>query len=324
MQDIERLALIVKVAQLYYEYHQTQQKIASFLNLSRPTVSRLLKEGIQEGIIQINVVNPLEGFSVLETRLEELFNLKKVIVIPNFNCKPQEIKKRLGERAAKYLHSIVRDGDIIATSWGTTLHEVAQSISPKRVRGVKVVQCNGGVGRSNVNAHANEIMNRISQAFNALSFFLLSPAIVEDRQIAELLQNESSSKEIFHLQQAANIAIFGIGIPTDKSILVEAGYFTTKEMIDLKKKGAVGDICSRYFDINGEICDPDLDARTVSLKLETLLGKPYSIAVAGSEAKADAIIGACNGGYVNILITDEAAAEEVLSRYVDPKPQKLL
>lgn len=312
--DIERIALIVKVAQLYYEYHQTQDKIASFLNLSRPTVSRLLKEGKQEGIIQIQVVDPLEGFSELETRLEKLFNLKKVIVIPTFNCKPEEIRERLGDRAAKYLHSIVRDGDIIATSWGTTLHEVAESIPPKRVRGVKVVQCNGGIGRSNVSAHANEIMNRISQAFNALSYFFLSPAIVEDKQIAELLQNESSSKEIFSLLQAANIVIFGIGIPTEKSILVEAGYFTPQDMIDLRKKGAVGDICSRYFNINGEICDHNLNARTVGMKLETLRGKPYSIAVAGTEAKADAIIGACSGGYANVLITDEEAAEIILSR----------
>lgn len=313
MQDLKRLSLTVKVAQLYYEYGQTQQKIASFLNLSRPTVSRLLKEGEQEGIIQINVINPMEGFSELETKLEKLFNLKKVIVIPDFNCKPPEIKKRLGERTAKYLHSIVRDGDVIAISWGTTIYEVALGISAKRVRGVKVVQCNGGIGRNNVNTHANEIMSKISQAFNALAFSLLTPAIVDNKHVAELLRNESLSKETFDLLQAANIVLFSLGIPTDNSILVEAGYFTPQDMVDLQKKGAVGDICSRYFNINGEICDDDLNARTIGLEIGTLRGRPYSIAVAGGKAKAAAIIGSCTGGYVNVLITDEAAAEEVLS-----------
>ena len=91
-----------------------------------------------------------------------------------------------------------------------------------------------------MSAHANEIMNRISQSFNALSFFLLSPAIVEDKQIAELLQNESSSKEHFGLLQSANIVIFGIGIPTEKSILVEAGYFTPRNNRPPKEGGCRG------------------------------------------------------------------------------------
>lgn len=312
MQDIKRIELMVKVAQLYHEYHQTQQKIATLLNLSRPTVSRLLKEAEEEGIIRISVVNPLGEASELETALEKRFNLKKVIVVPSLNSSPQKIKERLGEKAAKYLHSIVRDGDIIAISWGTTLYEVALKVSPKRVSGVKVVQSNGAIGKKSSNDHGNETLHLISKAFNATSYSLPIPAIVDDKHVAELLKRESLTREIFALLDAANIVLFSIGIPTTNSILVEAGYFTPEDLAELQRKGAVGDICSRYFDINGEICDPELDARTVGLELDRLRGKPYSIAVAGSREKAPGIIAACKAGYINVLITDEAAAEEIL------------
>lgn len=320
MQELDRLRQMVKVAQLYYEYGQTQQEIASFLNLSRPTVSRLLKEAQQEGVVLIEVVNPLDGFSELESKLEQFFGLKKAIVIPNFKRSEQEAKRLLGQRAAKYLYNIVRDGDTIAVSWGTTLYELALSIRPKKVRGVKVVQCNGAIGRSNVRSHATEIMERVSKAFNANSFSLPTPAIVNNRQLAGMLKNESQTREILELQETANIVLFSVGIPNPNSILVEAGYFTPDDLRELEKKGAVGDICSRYLTIDGEICEPQLNSRTIGMELESLRNRPYSIAVAGSKSKARAIIGACSGGYVNVLITDEAAAEEVLTLLSEEAP----
>ncbi|MGE5550057.1 MAG: sugar-binding transcriptional regulator [Bacteroidota bacterium] len=311
---MERLTLMVKVAQLYYEYKQTQQEIASFLNLSRPTICRLLQEAEQKGVVQVNVINPLEGLTELETELEKALRLKKVIVVPNFNQRPHESKRHLGERAAKFLHSTVRDGDTIAVSWGTTLYETALVIRPKRVRMVKVVQCNGGVGRNNVNTHATEIIELIGNAFNAASYSLPTPAIVDSKRVAEMLRNESRTREILSLLQTANIALFSVGIPTNNSILVEAGYFTPLDLVELQNKGAVGDICSRYITVEGEICDPDLNARTIGLELDYLRNpSTYSIAVAGGKEKSQAIIGACKGGYVDVLITDEAASREILS-----------
>lgn len=314
MPDRERLALMVKVAQLYYEYKQTQQEIAKFLNLSRPTICRLLQEAEQAGVVQVNVVNPLEGLSELEMELEQALNLKKVIVVSTLSPREHEAKKRLGERAAKFLHSIVKEGDTIAVSWGTTLYEIALAIRAKRVRGVRVVQCNGGVGRNNVNTHAVEIIERIAEAFHASSYSLPTPAIVDNAKVAGMLREESQTKEILDLLKTANIALFSVGVPTNNSILVEAGYFTPLDLVELQKKGAVGDICSRFITIDGEVCDPALNARTIGLELEYLRNPAtYSIAVAGGKAKSKAIIGACRGGYVDVLITDEAAAQEMLS-----------
>ena len=314
MQEHDRLALTVRVAQLYYEHKQTQQEIARLLKLSRATNCRLLQEAEQKGVVQVNVVNPLEGLMKLETELEKALGIKKTIIVPNLKQRGQDSKRPLGEKAARFLHSIVRDGDTIAVSWGTTLYETALVMRPKRVRGVKVVQCNGGVGRNNVNTHAAEIIDLIGSAFNAASFSLPIPAVVDNRQTAEMLRNESQTKLILDMLKTANIALFSVGIPTSNSILVEAGYFTPQSILELQNKGAVGDIFSRYITIDGEICDPALDARTIGLELDFLRNpSTYSLAVAGGRAKSQAIVGACKGGYVDVLITDDSAAQEILA-----------
>ena len=66
----------------------------------------------------------------------------------------------------------------------------------------------------------------------------------------------------------------------------------------------MGDVFSHFFDLNG---------RLVRMSVETLIKVPYSIGVAGGKLKAEAILGALHGKYVNILITDNTAAERVLA-----------
>ena len=84
--------------------------------------------------------------------------------------------------------------------------------------------------------------------------------------------------------------------------------------MELSEQGAVGDICSRFFDINGNIVDEDLDNRTIGIELQKFKEKKYSIAIAGGKERIDGILGAIRGGYTNILITDEIAARQVLAQ----------
>ena len=48
------------------------------------------------------------------------------------------------------------------------------------------------------------------------------------------------------------------------------------------------------------------------MPVKELLGVPYSIGIAGGELKAEAILGAIRGSYINILVTDSSAAEKIM------------
>ena len=81
----------------------------------------------------------------------------------------------------------------------------------------------------------------------------------------------------------------------------------------MKQKGAVGDICSHVIDIEGNLCDRDLDARTMAVSLENIKNKKYRIGVAQGFSKADSLCGALRGGIINVLVTNEETAERILS-----------
>ena len=97
-------------------------------------------------------------------------------------------------------------------------------------------------------------------------------------------------------------------------MLVHTGYISQNKMDELSAKGAVGDICTHLIDINGNICDEELDQRTAAVPLDDIRNKKYRIGVAQGLSKVDCILGALNGRIVNVLITNEETAQWVLAK----------
>ncbi|MBM3708273.1 MAG: sugar-binding transcriptional regulator, partial [Actinobacteria bacterium] len=128
------------------------------------------------------------------------------------------------------------------------------------------------------------------------------------------LLQEQSIKKTYEFFNRVTIALVGIGAmyPKIVSTLINTGHINEEDFKSLKEHNAVGDIFSHFFDINGQICDSSLQGRLVAMPVKDLLKVPYSIGVAGRKEKAEAILGALRGKYINILITDNTAAERIL------------
>ena len=99
--------------------------------------------------------------------------------------------------------------------------------------------------------------------------------------------------KVFQYGRDANIALVTMGSFGPKSALVHTGYISQDKMDELSARGAVGDICTHLIDINGNICDQELDQRTAAVPLEDIRNK---------------------GKIVNVLITNEETAQWVLSK----------
>ncbi|MHC0037033.1 sugar-binding transcriptional regulator [Pseudoneobacillus sp. C159] len=311
--DDEKLSKLIEVAKLYYQFDLSQQKIAEKLGISRPSVSRMLQQAKEQGIVQIKIFDQSEGTERLAKTVKETFNLKHCIVVPVPDNKEEVVKLELGKAAAVFLGEIVADGDIIGTTWGTTLFEMAQHVKPKNVRDVSVVQLNGGVSYSETNTYAAEILNYLSSAFQTSPHFLPLPAVVDHPVVANAILSDRHIKRVLNLGKQANIALFTVGEFTKESTLFKAGYFSSEDFDELKAQNAVGDICSRIFNINGEICNKELDERTIGINLLDLSHKSYSVCIAGGMEKVDAINGALRGGFTNVLITDQHTAQILLT-----------
>lgn len=310
--EASKLNKVIEAAKMYYQMDYSQQDIAKKLGVSRPSVSRLLQLAKQQGIVQIRIIDPTEDVQRIAELLKNKFNLKDCIVasIPLYEA--EVIKECLGEAAADYLYEIVQDGDVIGTTWGTTLYQVAQRIQPKNVKGVSVVQLNGGVSHSETNTYASDILNYLSKAFNTMPHFLPLPAVVDHVLVKQAIMGDRHIRRVLELGQQANIAMYTVGEPNHNSTLVKADYFSKKDLEILSSRKAVGDICSRYFDVTGAICHQDLDARTIGIELSELPQKKYGILIAGGVDKVDGIFGALQGKYANVLITDQFTAKSLM------------
>jgi len=306
VRDDQRVYLLTRVAQLYYEQNATQEAIAACLNLSRPTVSRLLKEAREEGVVQIVIHSPFCFVTELEAALTQAFpHLRAARVVRTAD--PSGVARA----AAAYIDHIVRDGDMIGVAWGTTMAAVASALPQRPLPDVTVVQLTGGIARSGAEGSAHDVVFRFGRAFGAAVYYLHVPAVVDGPHVHDALVGNQETAHVLDLGRRANIAVFGIGVPDEQSALVQAGRLSSGDLARLHTLGAAGDICSRYFTERGNLCDPALDARTIGPTLSELANRDYSIAVAHGVHKASAVLGALRGRYCNVLIIDEATAGKV-------------
>jgi DNA-binding transcriptional regulator LsrR (DeoR family) len=81
----------------------------------------------------------------------------------------------------------------------------------------------------------------------------------------------------------------------------------------LEAEGAVGDLCGRFFDAQGQQCL--IEPGVIGVSLEQLRALDHVVAVAAGADKAAAILGALRGGYLNVLVTDTTAAQAILEQF---------
>ena len=310
--DHDKDRLSINVAKLYYRSEYSQQKIAEELGISRPSVSRLLQYAKEKGYVKIQIFDPVEDMSHMEQLLVERFHLSEARIASSTLNDEQEIKKYIGLKAAEYLDSIVRDGDIIGVGWGTTLYNMACSLIPRSLKGSQIVQLEGGVTYSKWESYAKDILERFATNYSTIAQYLPLPVIFGTKEVKDMVDQDRHIKRVLELGRHANIALFSVGTVRPNALFFRLGY-TDAEEKDRIQRTAVGDICSRFFDENGKICNRELDDRTVGIKLKDLRSKEHSILLAGGEAKLRSIRAALQGHYANVFITDQFTAKALLA-----------
>ncbi len=304
--------LTAKVATLYYIKNLTQEEIGRQLGISRQMVGRILKDAKEKGVVEIRVNSLAFPFLSLEEKLESRYGLKEAVVVACESDDDEVAKMVLGRAGAQYISDHLEDHMILGISWGRTMAKVAESLVPRKTRGVKIVQLNGGLGRGGRLTNAGQLVIEFSTAFGAESYLLNAPAIVESMEASKAIRSAYFVSSVFEIIDHTDMCVFSIGTLDQTSVLLEAGYITSEEARRLISLGCVGDICGRWFNEKGEIVDKDLNERTIGIQLETLRQKKFSVAIAGGNHKVKAIRAALTQRYCNVLITDEYTARELL------------
>jgi DNA-binding transcriptional regulator LsrR (DeoR family) len=301
--------LMAKVAELYYKYDLSQQEIADRIKISRVKVSRILTAARKEGIIEVKINYPKDNATRLERKFEEDFGLKEAKIIVSQDASEKVYFNEVAKTAAKHLSEKLGDGDILGVSWGSTLRRVSDYVEPIN-KEVDIVQLIGNLGSNDVSA--NTIIHNLARAFGGEYNILPAPAIVDNKKIRDAIISDRKIKEIYEMMNEITVAMVGIGGLNPVSIFIKSGYLLEEDMELLNQAGAIGDICARFFDINGERCNAAFDDRVIGISFEQLKKIPYVIGVVSGAHKAEAILGVMRSGVLDVLITDEITALAVL------------
>ena len=311
----EELRLILQAARLYYEDNLTQQQVAQELGVSRPTVSRLLAQARQEGIVQITVVDPFATFEELETRLEKVCHLRQAVVVAGEGASGELLRRRLGLATAKYLRSTLNNGNLVGIGWGRTLHAVVEALGAERQAEVQVFPLIGGLGQISPSFQVNDLARGLAEAFSGSWLALYAPAFVSDSSTCQALFQVADVASVIQSWPKLDVALIGIGhfALQRQSSMLFAGYMDAALSLELERRGAVGDLCGRFFDAQGQQCL--VEPGVIGIPLEQLKALDHVIGVAGGEEKVAAILGALRGGCLNVLVTDAVTAEAVLEKH---------
>ncbi|HTI13619.1 MAG TPA: sugar-binding transcriptional regulator [Dictyobacter sp.] len=303
--------VLYRIARQYYIESLTQEEIARQLHVSRGYVSRLLQKCLGEGIVQVQIQYPFLTNATLEKELRQQFGLKDAVVVAPGH--EGEAVAAVGRAGAYYLQTVVGPEDILGVSWGSTLWQVVYHLIGSRDLKLEVVQLMGGMANTDAGTQPNEVARLFALAFGGMPYYLPAPLYLDEEETARALYRGSIVGSTMRKARAATVTMVGIGAIVPGTSLFRSAGLSADVVARLQELGAVGDICGRFYLIDGTPCPSDLNERTMAIKHEELSRVPTVIGVASGDIKTQAILGALRGKLVNVFITDEKTAENVLT-----------
>ena len=296
-------SLMVKAAWYYYFENMTQQAIADRLSISRMRVIKLLESARQNGIIQFRLRSDGVGMMEQSRALMEKYHLKDAFLIPSGD-EETTINESIARAGAMYIADRLGDNACINVGYGDTLSRTLNHLATMVETPVTCVSLTGGV--------SYYLPNTRSNVFNARLFLLPAPLLASSPEMASAMRGESSISEIFQMAELASFTLVGIGSMHDSATVIKSGVLSRNDMFYLRMHNAVGDILCHFFDRDGHLLQTPIEDRLISTPLDRLKAMRNVIGLAAGAQKAEAIRAALLGGFLDVLVTDEATATLLL------------
>jgi DNA-binding transcriptional regulator LsrR (DeoR family) len=300
---VTELATLVRVSRLYYELGETQEYIARLVGVTRPQISRLLKEARQQGVVEIRIVDRAETTSPAGEALRNRFELRAVHLAPTVEGPADVTRRRVGKLAGQVLRSSLRDGMVLGVGDGAAMSATADELRGGAQLDLTVVPLCGGFWRPTAGA---EPFRRIADALGATAHALHAPGLLDQPALRDALLAHPGVRSVSELWSRLDAALFGIGGPSWSE-----GALGPASMAELRHGGAVGEVLIAPYDIDGRRVGESLRRRTIAFDTERLGDLSVAIGVAAGPTKVAPILGALRARLLNVLVTDVATAEAV-------------
>lgn len=305
--------VVLEAAWLYYEKGLNQIDIASELGVSRATVVNYLQESRERGYVQVRLSPEAFTGQRLAHALRETFGLQSAYVLPDMGSTAQDIAARVVRGAADWLPSLLTPGDRLGVAWGKTIYDLSEVLEPKAFDDLTVLQLVGSMATP-YGFSADVCSSNVARKLSARCVNLHVPAVLSDPSIASTLRQETLIADQFSQMNSFTKTLFAIGSCTKNSHVVSSGVATLEELEWYLGHGAVGVLCGRFIDKNGQAVRGPLDDRMMGVEVERLQDRDVGLLVSAEPGRATAAVAAIRGGYVTHLAIGEADAEAMLAQ----------
>ncbi|MFW5971967.1 MAG: sugar-binding transcriptional regulator [Bacillota bacterium] len=309
---------------IYYNQPIGRRALSEKIRMSERTVRRELDFLQGRGLIEISrvgavitktgsgflpeldkYIKEIKGIKILENKLRDCLKLDSVFIVPG-DLEHSTIVQEIGRYTARLVKKMLKDGDILAVTGGSTLAQVARAMqSSDKSYNITVVPGRGGLGEE-VEIQANTIASTIAKKLGGRYQLLHIPDSIKEENVDRVIA-EPSIQRVLNSLKKANILLHGVG---SAEVMAGRRDMSESQIEKLTSKGAVAEALGYYFNQKGEIV---YTTTSVGLHLEDLQDIDKVIVVAGAPAKARAIMSVVSPKYHNLLITDELTAKEILN-----------
>jgi DNA-binding transcriptional regulator LsrR (DeoR family) len=307
-----RLDDAARAGWLYYVAGRTQDEIASSMGISRQSAQRLVSLAVAERLIKVRLDHPIAACLELAERLREKYGLRQAEVVPS---DPSGSSSTVGiaEAAAAEIERWLKRTDpiVIAVGTGRTLKAAVDQLPPMECPQHRIVSLTGNIGPDGSAAFYNVIFS-MADAIKARHFPMPLPVLCSSSEERETLHDQALVRSTLALGAQAAATFVGIGELGAEGPLCVDGFLARDEMVSLVESGAAGEICGWIYDRQGRLLDNAVNDRVASVPIPSRETSAV-IGIAQGKRKIPAMAAALKGGLINGIITDEAAAEQLLS-----------
>ncbi len=306
--------IMVQVAQMYYMDGLTQENIANQLGISRSSISMILSEARNYGIVDIKIKNPQINNDDLSEAMKNEFNLTSCCVVP-VNAKLLKIlTKVVATQGAFLAEKEIKSHSSLGVAWGTTCYECMMAFrNDSNLYDIHVVPLIGGTNRIASEYQLNEMVRNMAEKLRGTPSFIYAPALADTIEEKEIIMKTMAMQSIVETWKKLDVALVSVGAPPEYyNSKMQFDPYEMKKVFEADPTRPVGDICARRFSITGEFLNNDYNQKIMGIGEEELKGAGKVICIAAGSHKILSILGALHSDTIDMLITDENTAKSVL------------
>lgn len=301
----EELHLAATVARRYYLDRISRVEIAQEFGISRFKVARLIERAHAEGLVRIEITDPLGVSPDLSAALKDALHLRNAFVVDVGT----QTRTQVGAMAARYLAEIVRPDGRVGIAWSRSTQALVEHL--RGLPPCRFIQLCGVIPRAAEEEQNVELVRQAARAVGGTATTFYSPFVVADAPTAIALRRQPGISDALRACDHLDVAVITVGQwMRGESTVHDA--LSEEDQVSFRRRGALAESCGILLDARGRALRHGLQRRVVAVTEAQLRTAGEIVVLATEEVRAPAVHALVRSGLGHTLITHRSFAERLL------------